>query len=159
MSFHSGVLKYLAEQNLLEDISRISTVSGGSLLVGLVLRANEFEWPTSKQFLAHVLPNIRETMCETNIQLESLYQLLKPNNWRFIFTRSNLLASAIKQKWQINERLSDLPDYPEWSINGTTAETGKRFRFKKIYLSGKRRCVRAVPSLRGVCCSSLVFWG
>jgi NTE family protein len=27
--------------------------------------------------------------------------------------------------------LVDLPISPEWSINGTTAETGKRFRFKR----------------------------
>ena len=30
MVFHLGVLKYLSEQNKLEEISHISTVSGGS---------------------------------------------------------------------------------------------------------------------------------
>ena len=34
--FHMGVLKYLAEKNKLEEISYISSVSGGSLLIGLI---------------------------------------------------------------------------------------------------------------------------
>ncbi|MEF9672493.1 patatin-like phospholipase family protein [Pseudomonas sp. PCH446] len=34
MAFHLGVLKYLAEQQALERLTQISTVSGGSLLVG-----------------------------------------------------------------------------------------------------------------------------
>lgn len=35
MAFHLGMLKFLAERSLLEEIHRVSTVSGGSLLVGL----------------------------------------------------------------------------------------------------------------------------
>ena len=40
MVFHLGVLKYLSEQNKLEEISHISTVSGGSLIIGLLLKEN-----------------------------------------------------------------------------------------------------------------------
>jgi len=32
--------------------------------------------------------------------------------------------------WGINSKLRDLPNTPLWSINGTTGETGKRFRIK-----------------------------
>ncbi len=32
--------------------------------------------------------------------------------------------------WGISKNLSDIGKYPFWSINGTTAENGKRFRFK-----------------------------
>ena len=38
--FHMGVLKYLAEKNKLEEISYISSVSGGSLLIGLLYSLN-----------------------------------------------------------------------------------------------------------------------
>ena len=38
--FHMGVLKYLAEKNKLEEISYISSVSGGSLLIGLIYSLN-----------------------------------------------------------------------------------------------------------------------
>lgn len=41
MLFHLGVLRLLAERRLVERVTRISTVSGGSLLVGLMLQENE----------------------------------------------------------------------------------------------------------------------
>ena len=37
MAFHLGVLRRMAEQGLLERVSHLSSVSGGSLIVGLVL--------------------------------------------------------------------------------------------------------------------------
>jgi NTE family protein len=37
---------------------------------------------------------------------------------------------ALENEWGVRSRLADLPAQPEWSINGTTAESGKRFRFK-----------------------------
>ena len=42
--FHMGVLKYLAEKNKLEEISYISSVSGGSLLIGLIYSLNNNKW-------------------------------------------------------------------------------------------------------------------
>jgi NTE family protein len=47
-----------------------------------------------------------------------------------LFARANLLALALENEWGVEARLSDLPATPEWSVNGTTAENGKRFRFK-----------------------------
>ena len=47
MAFHAGVLRYLAENGLLESVKHVSSVSGGSLLVGLLLRLNKYKWPTS----------------------------------------------------------------------------------------------------------------
>ena len=41
MVFHLGVMRHLAERGLLESVDKISTVSGGSLLVGLLLQQNE----------------------------------------------------------------------------------------------------------------------
>ncbi len=35
IAFHVGVLRLLAEKGVLEQIGELSTVSGGSLLVGL----------------------------------------------------------------------------------------------------------------------------
>ena len=49
MAFHLGVLKRMAELDLLERVARISTVSGSSLLMGLVYRSNDFCWPTSQR--------------------------------------------------------------------------------------------------------------
>jgi len=48
--FHLGALRFLAEKKLLENIKYISTVSGGTLLVGLIYHSNEYNWPTSEYF-------------------------------------------------------------------------------------------------------------
>jgi NTE family protein len=129
--FHLGVLRLLAERRLLEHVRRISTVSGGSLLVGLMLQENGIRWPSSEQFLATMYPSLREKLCHRSLQWGAVRQLRKPSNLRFIFSRANLLALAIEKEWNVRSKLSELPTTPEWSINGTTAENGKRFRFKQ----------------------------
>lgn len=131
IAFHLGVLKLLAERDLLEEIHRVSTVSGGSLLIGILLKESGMQWPTSQSFLSTGYPQLRKKFCERSLQWGAARQLLNPVNWRFILSRSNLLGLALRSEWNIDCRLSDLPSTPEWSINGTTAENGKRFRFKR----------------------------
>lgn len=129
--FHLGVMRLLAERRLLEHVERISTVSGGSLLVGLMLQTNQYQWPSSEYFIEVVYPDLRNTLCKRSFQWAALRQLLNPLNLPFIFSRANLLALAIEKEWNIRIKLSELPSKPEWSINATTAENGKRFRFKQ----------------------------
>ena len=131
MVFHLGVLRLLAERNQMESVHQISTVSGGSLLVGILLQENKLQWPTSKQFLSFIYPRLREKLCLRSFQWGAVRQLLQPWNFRFILSRSNLLAIALQREWAIRGILGELPVNPEWSINGTTAENGKRFRFKQ----------------------------
>lgn len=131
MVFHLGVLRHMAERGLLESVEKVSTVSGGSLLVGLILQHNGMRWPTSEQFLSRTLPSMRKALCTRSLQWGSARQLLSPGNWRFLLSRANLLALALENEWQVQGELSDLPETPEWSINGTAAESGKRFRFKR----------------------------
>lgn len=131
MVFHLGVMKHLAERGLLEDVERISTVSGGSLLIGLLLQQNQMRWPTSEDFLTRLLPTLRESLCTRSLQWGAARQLLNPLNLRFLLSRANLLARALQREWQVQGALASLPPTPEWSINGTTAENGKRFRFKR----------------------------
>ncbi|MCE4553803.1 patatin-like phospholipase family protein [Roseateles cellulosilyticus] len=130
MAFHLGVLKHLAERGVLESVEKISTVSGGSLVIGLLLQQNGMRWPSSEIFLTHSLPGMRGALCSRSLQWGAVRQLLNPKNWRFLLSRANLLALALQREWQVTAALGDLPDVPEWSINGTTAESGKRFRFK-----------------------------
>lgn len=131
MIFHLGVLRHLAETGALETISRISTVSGGSLLLGLVFKECDYVWPSSDQFLSQVYPVLRDQLCAKSLQWGAARQLVHPGNWRYFLSRSNLLAKALQHEWGVTAELSRLPEAPEWSINGTTAETGKRFRFKR----------------------------
>lgn len=131
MVFHLGVLRHLAERDLLESVERISTVSGGSLLVGLLLQQNGMRWPTSERFLSHSLPTLRQSLCTCSLQWGAARRLLNPLNWRYFLSRANLLALSLRHEWKVTTTLADLPEVPEWSINGTTAESGKRFRFKR----------------------------
>lgn len=131
MVFHMGVLKALAERNLLEKISRISTVSGGSLLLGLILQENQLKWPTSMEYLEVVYPSLREKLCTRSIMLGALKQLLYPWNWKYFLSRANAVAKTLEKDWGVTACISDLPSAPEVSINGTPAENGVRFRFKQ----------------------------
>ena len=131
MAFHLGVLRFMAERRLLERTTRISSVSGGSLVAGLLFHEAGMRWPGSGDYISTVYPALRTKLCARSLQWGALRQLLNPSNLRFALSRANLLALALKREWGITERLSDLPASPEWSINGTTAENGKRFRFKQ----------------------------
>jgi NTE family protein len=130
MAFHAGVLKLLAEHELLERVRHISSVSGGSLLIGLILQKAGMCWPTSTAYLSRILPAVREQLTTRNLQAAALGRLLLPWNWQYVISRANVLAQAIQASWDMRATLSDLPVSPLWSINGTTAETGRRFRFK-----------------------------
>ncbi len=131
MVFHLGVLKYLAEQKALERVTQISTVSGGSLLVGLMFHENQGQWPDSATFLQRIYPALQAKLCSRSLLWSALRQLLNPLNWRFLLSRANLLALALQKEWGVTALLPEIAASPDWSINGTTAENGKRFRFKR----------------------------
>jgi len=130
IAFHLGVLRYMAANHMLERVTQVSSVSGGSLAIGLVMHAAGMQWPSSVAFLGQAYPDVRKQLCTSSLQNAALRQLLNPANLRFCLSRTNLLAFALRDEWGIRSRLADLPETPEWSINATTAETGKRFRFK-----------------------------
>ncbi len=103
MAFHAGVLKLLAEQRLLECVSHISSVSGGSLLVGLIFqkagmrfKKAGMRWPTSADYLSQLLPAVREQLITGNLQAAAVSRLLLPWNWRHFLSRANVLAQAIE---------------------------------------------------------------
>lgn len=130
-AFHAGVLQYLAEKNKLESVIHISSVSGGSLFMGLMLSCNEYQWSTSSGYIRDVLPKVRKQLTSTSLQRTAISRLIfNPLNWRYVLSRANVLAQAIKSQWGIDVPLRSLSGNPIWSINGTTAETGRRFRFK-----------------------------
>ncbi|WP_250473082.1 patatin-like phospholipase family protein [Caballeronia sp. GAFFF1] len=132
MIFHAGVLQWLAENMLLEQVVAISSVSGGSLLTGLVYRFNDWKWPSSRRYLTHVLPCLRELLTTVCLEREARRLLLgRPANWRYLFSRANILADAITRAWGVDTHMDALDSACDWSINGTTAETGRRFRFKR----------------------------
>jgi NTE family protein len=131
IAFHAGVLQRMAENGWLERIGHISSVSGGSLFAGLLFQTTNNCWPTSAQYLNHTLPHVRNLLTSKSLQTDALCRLIfNPFNWHFILSRANILRQSIEYCWGVTATLDQLPQWPVWSINGTTAENGKRFRFK-----------------------------
>lgn len=129
MAFHAGVLKYLAQCGALGRVKNISTVSGGSLLVGLVFHISDYRWPTDSQYLESVLPHLEDLLSDTYSEAKISYARFIPD---FLQIRENahwLTSSLIEGRWGIRKKWGDLPRNPKWTVNVTNAETGKRMTF------------------------------
>ena len=127
--FHLGVIKWMAENDMLEDIIRISSVSGASLCVGLIYSHNQHAWPSSEEYLNQVFPKVKNTILTKDIQLFSLIKLILSPWWWY--KKVNLVAKVMQKKWDISGSIADLEKNPIWFINCTTFETGKRFIFSQ----------------------------
>jgi NTE family protein len=130
--FHLGVLQYLAEAGVWGQIANISSVSGASLAMGIILAAAGNRWPNESEFLQNIQPTIRTRILQNNIQAAALRRLpFSPKYWRH---RVHLLAKMLEEKWDIRGNIQDLPAYPYWEINCTTFETGNNFRIRRDYM-------------------------
>lgn len=127
--FHLGLFKWLAENGLLEEVKRVSSVSGASLCVGLIYSHNNLTWPSSEKFLSSVLPSIEKVILTNDIQTSAMLRLIcSPYYWN---KKVNIIAKQLERQWGVYGNLSDLSGDTVWYTNCTTYETGKRFRFCK----------------------------
>lgn len=148
IAFHLGVLKWMAENELMGKIDQISSVSGASLCIGLVMTLNNNKWPTDKEFLDEILPKMKKTILTNNIQHAAMLKLIfSPHKWGW-GARSNVLSTVINKKYGINSMLSQLPDIPKWHINCTTFETGKGFKISKESMGDYRIGTTQNPKLK-----------
>lgn len=129
-TFHLGVLARLAEDGLLESVTFISSVSGGSLAAGLVFQANDGDWPSSDEYRRAVLPTLRETLTTATVQWSFAWRSLALP-WRLLRGRAYVLARVLESQWGISGSLDKLPETPRWFINATCYETGKNWRFSR----------------------------
>lgn len=127
--FHLGVLSQLAAENLLERITTISTVSGGSLIMGLLYSIGGNSWPTSQFFQEECIPAIRDRLTSRNSIQRDLISSFAWRPWKIHNRNANHLAESIRRCWGVEGHLNELPTSPRWIINATTYETGKNWRF------------------------------
>lgn len=137
--FHLGVLKRLAETKHWDSIEHLSTVSGGSLCVAMIFAKNGGKWPTAKDYLNTVLPAAKEQLTKQCLMWASIRAgFLRPD--LLLGGRAHLVARILTKNWGLKINLQDLPERPRWTINCTTYETGKNWRFshKRMgdYLTG-----------------------
>ncbi|SFU94608.1 MULTISPECIES: patatin-like phospholipase family protein [unclassified Methylobacterium] len=130
-AFHAGVLKRLAEEGLLERVTHVSTVSGGSLLVSALVSFNEHAWPGSAAYLERTYPALRNLL--TTVDLFTVRAIgwrgLFRFNRRILTHRASVLADLLAERWGVTGRVRDLPEKPAWLINTTSLHSGKCWRF------------------------------
>ncbi len=129
-AFHCGVLQRLALDSLLERTTFVSTVSGGSLLMGLLLCQNDHQWPRSADYLNPVLPRIVTCLTTATLQWSYMWRVFAAP-WRLAQGRARILATQLETQWGIHGSLQRLPATPRWIINATCYETGKNWRFSQ----------------------------
>ena len=128
--FHLGVLLWLAKAGQLGSITRLSSVSGGSLAVALVLAVSENRWPSDNAYINEVLPAAAKLLTTRSLQTRfALSLLMRP--WRWGIGRATLLGHALRRDWGVTGTLKDLPEKPDWIINATCYETGKNWKFTR----------------------------
>lgn len=130
MVFHLGLLARLAAADQLENVSYISTVSGGSLCIGAVFGANNGVWPSSQEYRTQVVAKIRHNVISMSLAKEFIRRSLWPPH-HLLFRQAKTLAAVLREGWNVRLNLSDLPERPRWVINATCYETGKRWRFER----------------------------
>lgn len=135
--FHLGVLARLAEENRLEDVTLLSTVSGGSLCAGMVFSLNQYRWPSSPDFIQKVLPEAHRLLTTVDLQAEMVRYSLS-HFWTIFTSRADDLSYLMQKHWGITGKLSDLPENPRWMINATCYETGKNWRFEQFRMGDYR---------------------
>jgi len=127
--FHLGMLARLAEENCLEDVTFISTVSGGSLCAGLIYAQSGWGWPSSGHMKDAALPKARELLTTQDLELGLIERVLR-SPLHLFETKANELSALMQERWGITAKLHDLAPQPRWLINATCYETGKDWRFE-----------------------------
>jgi NTE family protein len=130
-AFHLGVLGRLAEENQLENVTYLSTVSGGTLAAGLVYAMNNFRWPDSQEYKEKVLPKAREILTTKDLKGAMIFRAL-PRILEITDSRADDLSELLQEHRGIDIALKDLPETPRWMINATCYETGKNWRFERF---------------------------
>jgi NTE family protein len=139
--FHLGVLARLADENRLEQVEFLSTVSGGSLCAGLVHALNGFRWPASRDFIARILPRARELLITQDLQIALIWSTVKSilrSPLTLFESRAAALSELLRTHWGVAASLSDLPERPRWMINATCYETARNWRFERFQMGDYR---------------------
>ena len=128
--FHLGVLDWFARTGHLGEVKFLSTVSGGSICVGLIFAASGNRWPDDDQYLKEVVPKIRKLMMKVDLMRDLTLRAIF-NPLQIFKTRADDLAELMEKKFDMEGTLQDLPPEPRWIINTTCYETGKLFRIEQ----------------------------
>ncbi len=146
MVFHIGVLWRLYEAGLLRSMTRISSVSGGSITAGVLgLKWNKLGFDpvnVGNDFVREVVAPLRGLASETIDADSIVLGAVLPGRI------SDRIAAAYDQHLFSGATLQDLPDEPRFVINATNVQSGALWRFMKPYMRDYRVGEVKKPTLR-----------
>lgn len=128
MLFHLGALWRLLDAGLLPQVTRVASVSGGSIAAAQLALG----WDASIRegragFVREVVAPLR-ALAATTIQYGAILGgIALPG------TIGDYVAKAYAKRLFGEKTLQDLPDAPRFVFNATSLETGALFRFSKPY--------------------------
>ena len=136
MLFHLGSLWRLYEARLLQNIRRISSVSGGSITAGVLgLNWQQLSFDPNQlrsDFVPWVVAPIRLLADETIDADSVVLGVALPGRV------SDRVADAYDNILFKGATLQDLPDAPRFVINATNVQSGALWRFMKPYMRDYR---------------------
>ncbi|MFN0277228.1 MAG: patatin-like phospholipase family protein [Pyrinomonadaceae bacterium] len=135
MLFHAGVLWRLNEIGWLAKLSRISSVSGGSITAGvLAMNWNKlaFQNGIGVRFNDEIITPLRNLASHTI----DVYSVLKGTFW--FGTIGDKIASYYRKYLFGSTNLQDITDNPRFVFNATNVQSGVLWRFMKPYMRDYR---------------------
>ena len=123
--FHLGAAYRLNELSILGAIDRISAVSGGSLLAGLLaVRWSQLDFRdgVATSFCREIAEPVWN-FCSLNLDVRAVA--------RSFLLRSNALPHYYRKHLVGDLTLQDMPDSPEFIFNAAHLETGRNWMFSK----------------------------
>ena len=140
--FHLGAIWRLNEMAMLPEIGRVSSVSGGSILAGLmaVRWVNlRFRDGVATNFIEEVVEPIWR-FCTRNIDCAAFVFGLVAGTWK--------LEQSYRQHLVGESALRDLPDEPDFIFNAAHIETGRNCTLSKAGLHTWRLGDIEIPDLK-----------
>lgn len=140
--FHIGSCWRLTELGILPKLTRVSSVSGGSIFAGVLAAAWErlIASPDIAHYQELVVDPLR-AFCKQQINSVAIGEgLLTP--WKSV---SDVIAAKYQELFPIG--LNQLPDTPTFVFNATNLQTGRDFRFSKTYMGDYLLGLIRTPSL------------
>ena len=136
MVFHVGVLWRLYEARLLQDVKRVSSVSGGSITAAVLgHRWGKLSFDPARMgqdFVPEVVAPIRD-LAGTTLDAEAVVLgLVLPGSV------SDRIKAAYNKHLFSGATLQDLPDTPRFVINATSVQSGALWRFSKPFMRDYR---------------------
>ena len=126
-----GVLRFLADTDLLSRIRWVSSVSGGSITNGLF--AATYPALAERNFDVGAFVDLIERPIVHRVSSSSLTLKLFRNVWRTVGpgTRTTVLARALDDWFFHKKRLAELSPTCRFIFNGANLTTGVRFGFER----------------------------